>query len=194
VHAETKALFLATVVALSGIRDGYHPTPPPKPPVASETMLRTSLNPLEPQKPSFADFISFYITRFKTKELPVRSEISFDNKIQIVTIPRSLLIGDADGTRPVIVPYDFPDLNFGRLMRPVLSTKPPLGPFKDFLLITNPETQEKMVWVAYWDKQLGRLVFFPIGQVGQPGNWYSTLHLNDGKIINGDEVFVPYIP
>ncbi len=48
-----------------------------------------------------------------------------------------------------------------------------------------------MVWVAYWNKQLGRLVFFPIGQ---PGNWYSTLHLNDGSKVDGDVIFKQYLP
>lgn len=121
-----------------------------------------------------------------------RERGQFNNEIAVVTLPRAVRLGNAGGQRPVIAPLDFPDLDRGWPMRPILDVTKPIGPYKYFLRVYNPTTKKTMFWAVHLDPITRNYYYFTAGEF--PNGWHSDFFLKDGKEINGDELFGPFLP
>ncbi len=144
----------------------------------------------EQPKPTIQDMIIDYLVRSINN---VRERGQFNNKIDLITLPKAVMIGSAGGQRKIINLYDFPDEDIGhRFTRPVLDlSKKPIGPYKYFLLVYNPTTGEKAIWALQENTIThNSYLFFPLGT---KDGWYDDFFLENGQEIEGNELFERYL-
>lgn len=124
-----------------------------------------------------ADPTCSYLNRFIARELPVRSELPFKDRISLVTLADPVEIGDNGGQREVVFPSDFPG-NPGWLLRPALRTNPRRGPYKKLILNTNPVSGERIVLVEEINlRATPTYRYFPLGVIDGTGvTEYSDIY------------------
>lgn len=131
-----------------------------------------------------------YLNGFRARELPVRSELLFQNQIRVIRLARAIMVGDNEGQREWIERFDFPDVNLGWKTRPVLHTKPPVGPYTKVLVIKNPNkilnNGQEMVWIEDWNPHFTPShQYYPVAEVGITD--YSDFY-QDGSRIDLDSL------
>lgn len=186
-------LAVSLALAASSISDSQTPQAQKIPTGADEIMLRPPLNPFAFQNEQPTSTKQYYIVDFLIRIINnVRERGQFNNEIGLITLPKAVRLGNAGGQRKTIDAYDFPDKNIGRrLTRPVLDlSKKPIGPYQHFLRVYNPTTKETIFWTIYEDSITHDYRFFP---VGTKDGWYNEFFAEDGREIDGNYLFEPYL-